>query len=154
MDESKIQEFKIVIPGSLDYVSPVRNLVAELLQVHDYSRKFAYRSEVIVDEICSNAIQYGCKNRQSTVELTCLISEEKFEVHVKDEGGDHSDVQSLKKSIGHGNLDIDKELTTIKKFARRGFGLEIVRMLSEKVELLIGENNVTTLKVVRKKSLS
>ena len=152
MSETKEQSIRVRFPSNIGYVSPVRNLISELLQVRDYSRKFAYRSEVIVDEVCSNAIQYGSKKENSTVDLACLISGEKFEIHVQDQGGSKSDVERLKEAVESENINLNEEVTKIKKLARGGFGLEIVRMLSEEVELKIGENNMTTLRVVRNKS--
>ena len=152
MSTEKLQNIKVNIPGNLGYVSAVRNLVSDLLQVNDYSRKFAYRSEVIVDELCSNAIQYGCKKDNSSIELSCLISDEKFEIQVMDEGGESVNLNKLKSAVDSDLSEINMEVSRIKEFARGGFGLEIVRMLSEEVELKIGEDNMTTLRVVRKKS--
>ncbi len=154
MSEIKEQTIKIKFPSNIGYVSPIRNLISDLLQVREYSRKFAYRSEVIVDEVCSNAIQYGSKKENAAVNLDCIISDEKFEIHVQDQGGNSADVGRLKEAVASDNIDINEEVSKIRKLARGGFGLEIVRMLSEEVELKIGENNMTTLKVVRKKSNS
>ena len=152
MKGDKVQNIRVSFPGNLGYVSAIRKLVTDLLQANDYSRKFAYRSEVIVDEVCSNAIQYGCKKENSSIELSCSISEESFEIQVKDEGGEVTDINKLKSAVNSEISDIDLEVSRIRKFARGGFGLEIVRMLSEEIELKIGENNMTTLRVVRKKS--
>lgn len=154
MSEIKEQSIRVKFPSNIGYVSPIRNLISDLLQVREYSRKFAYRSEVIVDEVCSNAIQYGSKKEKSSIDLNCLISDEKFEIHVQDQGGNSSDVKRLKEAVESNNFSLDEEVSKIKQLARGGFGLEIVRMLSEEVELKIGENNMTTLKVVRKKSNS
>ena len=152
MDSEKTQNIKVHFPGNLGYISAVRNLVSDLLQVNDYSRKFAYRSEVIVDELCSNAIQYGCHKENSAIDLSCLISDEKFEIQVQDEGGESANLDKLKNVVESDVSNMSMEVSRIKEFARGGFGLEIVRMLSEEVELKIGENNMTTLRVVRKKN--
>ena len=150
MDEQRPYRLKLSFPGNLEYVSPIRKFISEVLVVNNYSQKFAYRSEVIVDEVCSNAINYGCKSVESRVDFLCLIYPDRMEIQVKDQGGNKTDVERLKLAV-----DSDEEKTRAPNEPQNPckgcLGLEIVRMLSNEVNLNVDENNVTTLRVVRKR---
>ena len=146
-------QIALSFPGNHEYIAPVRKFVYEALLVNNYSQKFAYRSEVIVDEICSNAINYGCKEVDARVDLVCLIAQDRFEVQVKDRGGDRKDVERLRFAVK--NFE-DKGKTAAAgcipgDIRKECLGLEIVKMLAEEVDLHVDDNNVTTLKVVRKR---
>jgi anti-sigma regulatory factor (Ser/Thr protein kinase) len=140
--------FKIKFPSDLDYIAPVRKFVAETLSVTKFSPKFAYRSEVIVDEICHNAIIHGSRSIDATVEMECSIFPDRFEFHVNDQGGKKEDLDRLKSAVKKADTRA-KELTEEKD--GRGLGLEIVRLLSEEVKMEVGEGNTTTVRVVRKR---
>ena len=140
--------FKIKFPSDLDYIAPVRKFVAETLSVTKFSPKFAYRSEVIVDEICHNAIIHGSRSIDATVEMECSIFPDRFEIHVNDQGGKKEDLDRLKSAVKKADTRA-KELTEEKD--GRGLGLEIVRLLSEEVKMEVGEGNTTTVRVVRKR---
>jgi anti-sigma regulatory factor (Ser/Thr protein kinase) len=147
--ENKIPySFKVKFPSDLDYIAPVRKFVAETLAVTKFSPKFAYRSEVIVDEICHNAIIHGSRSINATVEMVCTIFPDRFEFHVNDEGGKKDDLDRLKSAMKKADTRAG-EITEEK--GSRGLGLEIVRLLSEEVKMEVGEGNMTTVRVVRKR---
>jgi len=135
----------IVIPGDLEYIPPVRKFISEMLQVANFNQKFAYRSEIIVDEICNNAVNYGCLSQSASVELICEVFDDRIEFFVKDQGGKKEHIKRLQLAIHSDCQDL--------LFADRGkgLGLEIVRMLSEKVDLKIDEENLTSVHIVRKR---
>ena len=131
-------------PGDLEYIPAVRKFVAELLQVSNFSSKFAYRSEIIVDEICNNAVAYGCRTDDAQIDLLNTIFDDRIEFTIRDEGGTKDNVRRLKtaaKTTGRGK----KEQT------QQGLGLEIVRMLSERLDVVINEENLTSVHIVRKR---
>jgi anti-sigma regulatory factor (Ser/Thr protein kinase) len=140
--------FKIKFPSDLDYIAPVRKFVAETLSVTKFSPKFAYRSEVIVDEICHNAIIHGSRSLDATVEMVCKIFPDRFEFQVNDQGGKKDDLDRLKTAMKKADTRL-AEITEEKD--SRGLGLEIVRLLSEEVKMEVGEGNTTTVRVVRKR---
>lgn len=151
MDENTPYRLKLSFPGNLEYVFPVRKLVYEVLLVNNFSQKFAYRSEVIVDEICSNAINYGCKSLDAHVEFLCLIFSDRMEVQVKDQGGNHGDIERLRVALKTEDESKEDEFKKLHKPYESCLGLEIVRVLSEEMDLQIDDNNITTLRVVRKR---
>lgn len=140
-------------PGDLEYVSAVRKLVSEVLVVNGYSHKFAYRSEVIVDEICTNAVRYGCKAVGAEVAFECLIWPDRIEVLVKDPGGESGDVSRLRSALAEEAAPdpLQQRLSDVARNGPGGLGLEIVRMLSESVDVSVDDNNVTSIRVVRRR---
>jgi anti-sigma regulatory factor (Ser/Thr protein kinase) len=149
MDSQNPYVIKMRFPSDLDYIPPVRKFVAETLQVNHFSPKFGYRSEVIVDEICHNAIVHGSRSMDATVELDCKIYPDRFEFQANDQGGKKEDLERLKNAMK--KADARSAENIIEKENSRGLGLEIVRLLSEDVKLEIDENNMTTVRVIRKR---
>jgi anti-sigma regulatory factor (Ser/Thr protein kinase) len=148
MDTQNPYVFKLKIPSDLDYIAPVRKFVAETLTVNKFSPKFAYRSEVIVDEICHNAIIHGSRTIDATVEMVCKIFPDRFEFNVNDQGGNTDDLTRLKNAMHKTNTySVDEH----SEKDARGLGLEIVRLLSEEIKMEVGADNMTTVRVVRKR---
>lgn len=135
----------IRFPGDLDYIPAVRKFIAEILQVSNFDSKFAYRSEIIVDELCTNAVIYGCRNDSAEVRLGSTIFEDHIEFTIQDQGGTKDHLRRLKSAVKRTD-DIKSESTR-----EEGLGLEIVRMLSERLEVVIDEHDVTSIHVTRKR---
>jgi anti-sigma regulatory factor (Ser/Thr protein kinase) len=148
MDSQNPYIIKMKFPSDLDYIPAVRKFVAETLSVNKFSSKFAYRSEVIVDEICHNAITHGSRTIDATVEIICKIYPDRFEFQVNDQGGKKTDLERLKAAMKKAETHAS-EFTPEKE--DRGLGLEIVRLLSEEIKMEIGDDNMTTVRVVRKR---
>jgi anti-sigma regulatory factor (Ser/Thr protein kinase) len=148
MDNRNPYVFKIKIPSDLDYIAPVRKFVAETLEIDKFSPKFAYRSEFIVDEICYNAIVHGSRTIDACVELVCTIFPDRFELQVNDQGGKKDDLERLQNAVKNPG-SVASKLTKEKN--TRGLGLELVRLLSEEITMEVGQNSVTTVRVVRKR---
>lgn len=141
--------FKVKIPSDADYIPPIRKFVADILQIKSFDPKFTFRSEVIVDEICHNAVTYGSQSIDATVDLVCSIYSDRAEFEINDQGGSVDNVNRLKSEFEKKDESFKKEVEYFK--SNKGLGLEIVRMLSAEVELKIGEDNVTSIRVVRKR---
>jgi anti-sigma regulatory factor (Ser/Thr protein kinase) len=141
--------FKVKIPADADYIPPIRKFVAEILQIKNFDPKFTFRSEVIVDEICHNAVTYGSQSADATVDLVCSIYSDKAEFQINDQGGSAEHVERLKTAMDKRDEALEKEVEFFK--SNKGLGLEIVRMLSAEVDLKIGDDNVTSIRVVRKR---
>jgi anti-sigma regulatory factor (Ser/Thr protein kinase) len=141
--------FKIKIPSDVDYIAPVRKFIAEILQVQQFNPKFTFRSEVIVDEICHNAVLYGSQTLDAAVDLIVSLYPDRVEFQINDQGGNKDNVQRLKEVIENKDERFEKEMEHFK--SSKGLGLEIVRMLSAEVNLKITKDNVTSIQVVRKR---
>ena len=134
----------VSFPGELDYIPLVRKLISDILQVLQFSKKFTFRSEFIVDELCNNAVTYGASDTRSAVEIICEAFEDRVEFTVKDQGGSKENIRRLRQAV-----TTDPKI----KFKKRapGAGLEMVQMLAEDVTCTIDEHNVTQIHVVRKR---
>jgi len=139
---------RLKFPGDLDYIAPVRKFVAEMLQAVNFGPKFAYRSEIVVDEICYNAITFGCQSPDATVEIEFSIHEDRMELVIKDPGkGDRSNRERLRHAVDGNLREADRKAGAKKE----KLGLEIVKMLSEELNFEIDNNNLTSVRVVRKR---
>jgi anti-sigma regulatory factor (Ser/Thr protein kinase) len=141
--------FKVKIPSHVDYIPPIRKFIAEVLQIKGFDSKFSFRSEVIVDEICYNAVMYGSQSMDATVDLVCTVYSDRAEFQINDQGGSKENVQRLKSAMEQRNEEFEKQVEYFK--SNKGLGLEIVRMLSAEFDLKIGKDNVTSIRVVRKR---
>jgi anti-sigma regulatory factor (Ser/Thr protein kinase) len=140
--------FKVKIPSDQDYIPPVRKFIAELIQIQHFNPKFSFRSEIIVDEICHNAVLYGSRTLDATIDLTCCIYSDRVEFQINDQGGNPENMEQLKKVID--NKDEQNEKLQQSR-PGKGLGLEIVRMLSAEVNLKIDKNNMTSIQVIRRR---
>lgn len=148
MVDTKPRTFNLKFPGDLEYIPSVRKFVSEVLIASNFDAKFAYRSEIIVDEICNNAVSYGCIRPDAAIDLVCSIFGDRIEFTIRDEGGKKDDVKQLElavKSDSHA-VPIEQIEGSGKKTA---LGLEIVRMLSKDVTFEVDRNNLTSIKVVK-----
>lgn len=132
----------VSFPGELEYIPLVRKLVSDVLAVMNFSPKFAFRSELIVDELCNNAVCYGASVERSAIELTCEVVGDKVEFTVKDPGGSRENINKLKAAIS-------AELPA--KLANANHGMELVRMLAENINCTVDGKNVASIHVVRKR---
>lgn len=134
----------IKFPGDLEYIPAVRKFIAELLLVSDFSPKFAYRSEIIIDEICNNAVVYGCQTEDAEIELKNQIFDDRIEFTIQDQGGTRDNLTRLQKAANNPSEDTHEH-------DKAGLGLEIVRMLSERLDVIIDDDNFTSVHIVRKR---
>ena len=132
----------VSFPGELDYIPLVRKLVSDVLAVMNFSPKFTFRSELIVDELCNNAVCYGASIERSAIELTCEVAGEKVEFTVKDPGGSKENINKLQAAIS-------AELPL--KTGNAGHGMDLVRMLAENIDCTVDGKNVASIHVVRKR---
>lgn len=129
---------EISFPGEPDYIPLVRKWFADVLLVLNFSPKFSFRSEFIVDELCNNAITYGCTGEQPTVDLMCVAYNDRVEFSVRDRGGYKENIRRFRDS----------------PFARQSPGkadsLDLLRLLADAVTFTIDDNYVSHIHVVRK----
>lgn len=136
-------------PGDWEYIPAIRKFVSEVLLASNLNQKFAFRSEIIVDEVCGNAVSYGCMTPDAHVELRITVTGDRVEFHVKDEGGDRKDLERLRSAVSEERRPKLEAGTS--GASAGGLGLEIVRMLSEQVDLEIDDDNLTSVRVVRRR---
>lgn len=133
----------ISLPSLMFYVPLFREFVADVLMRSGFTERFAYRTEIIVDELCTNAIRYGSRDSTSRIEVKLTWSDDHIDLSVIDEGGSEENISSLRKII---DSPKPKNVDTI---PHSNLGLEIVKMLSENIEVSVDEDNITSVHIVR-----
>ena len=148
MVDTQNRTFKLKFPGDLEYIPSVRKFISEVLVASNFDAKFAYRSEIIVDEICNNAVSYGCVRPDAAIDLACTIFGDRIEFTIRDEGVKKDDIKQLELAVKSDPkaVPIDPLEGAGKKAA---LGLEIVRMLSKDVTFEVDQNNLTSIRVVK-----
>jgi anti-sigma regulatory factor (Ser/Thr protein kinase) len=137
----------VKLPSDLEVIPSIRKFISEALQVFGFSAKFAFRTEIIVDAICNNAITYGNEgDDEGEIEVVCKICDDRVEVIVKDRGGSTANVERLKETVNGCKAEMP-----FVDYKSDGMGLEIVKLLSESIELTVDEHNLTSIHVIRKR---
>lgn len=148
MSSGSTYQFQIRFPGNLEYIPAVRKYVSEMLLANNCDNKFTYRSEIIVDEICNNAVTHGCVSVDASVGLDCLVHPDRVEFIIKDEGGRKEDVGRLTSALKQRKAGKPSEMPDR---SRECLGLEIVRMLSDDMSFDVDTDNLTTVRVVKQR---
>ncbi len=139
---SEKEPLHIEFPVDADFIPAVRKFVAEATLIEGFTPKFSYRTEIIVDELCNNAVKFGPSRTESSVKISCEFDKDVLELTVQDPGGNQQDIQNLRKAIG---ADQGKQHYL-------GHGLEIVRMLTSGMELTQTPQGETVIRVVKRRS--
>jgi anti-sigma regulatory factor (Ser/Thr protein kinase) len=146
MNDNAASRIHIRFPGDLEYIPAIRKFVADILQAENFSSKLAYRSEIIIDEICNNAVSFGCQSINASVDLECIVAAQQIEFVVRDEGGSSEHIHRLKTAVA--NAENTAQTLDIQQLNKH-LGLEIVRMISDKVDISIDANHITSVRVVK-----
>jgi anti-sigma regulatory factor (Ser/Thr protein kinase) len=134
----------ISLPALMFYVPLFREFVADTLMRVGFSEQFAYRTEVIVDELCSNAIQYGSHSTSARIDLRLSWDDDQIDLSITDEGGSEENISALREAI-----EAPQRETSDDQALEDSLGLEIVKMLSESVDIKVQDNNITSVRIVR-----
>ena len=135
--------YSVSLPSDLEYIPPLRQFVAEIARVEGFSKKFCFRTEIIVDELVTNGILHGSQDVHSSITLAAKFEDGAMNLSVQDQGGTRQNLENLKRAVYS-----PKPPTNDKK---KGRGLVIVQMLSTEIKIDLGENGHTQVHVVKTK---
>jgi len=122
------ESIHLKVPSCLLYIGPILAFIRELAQQLGFCQTRTENIELIIDEICSNAIEHGSETSASEVELTLVLDATQLEILVRDTG---KKVQN--NWLTPGKLDeISREMSPD---GERGHGLFIARRLSDQMEI-------------------
>jgi anti-sigma regulatory factor (Ser/Thr protein kinase) len=139
---SSRESLHIEFPMDADFIPSVRKFVAEASLIEGFTPKFSYRTEIIVDELCNNAVKYGPSTGGAHIKIQADFDDDVLQLTVQDPGGNPRDIQNLHTLI-QDNQDRQRFL---------GHGLEIVRMLTSGLEVSQTSNGETVVRVVKRRS--
>ncbi len=136
--------YDIKLPSDLDYVPPMRQFISEIAKIEGFPKKFCFRTEILVDELCSNAIIHGSQDIQSRVGIIAEFTEEELRLTVQDQGGSQPNIENLKNAVSAAKPE---------GAPNSGKGMVIVQMLSDKLNLKLESDGRTEVHVIRRRSI-
>jgi anti-sigma regulatory factor (Ser/Thr protein kinase)/anti-anti-sigma regulatory factor len=140
--------FRVLIPPVLSFVPELRTLLSGITRMKGYSKRDAFRIEAIVDELCNNAIEHGCHEGNSVIEVFCKIFRYKVELNIinagRSEGCGPEIIQEISSRI-QGELPFNLN-------EKRGRGIELVKMLCDEFSVT-SEADKTIIRIIKKKEV-
>ncbi len=136
--------YDVKLPSDLDYIPPLRQFISEIAKIEGFPKKFCFRTEILVDELCSNAIIHGSQDIQSRVALIAEFVKDELRLSVQDQGGSQPNVDNLKRAVSSVKPASPSKL---------GKGMVIVQMLSNELKLKLDDNGKTEVHVVRRRDM-
>ena len=133
--------YSIKVPSDLEYIPPLRRFIAEIARVEGFSKKFCFRTEIIVDELTTNGVLHGSQEVHSSITLKAGFEDGAMSLSVQDQGGSRSNLENLKRAVYN-----PKPSTGERK---KGRGLVIVQMFSSEINIDVGEDGRTQVRVVK-----
>ena len=132
---------RLAVPSCLKYIRPIQMFIGQLAQQLGFCRTRIYDIELIIDEVCSNAIEHGSENPDSGIDLTLMFDSSKLEILVRDKG------KSVRENwLATGRLDeVSQKMTPD---SERGHGIFLAEKLSDSLEILINPLGGTDVQVV------
>ena len=138
-----VERVRVDFPGDLEYIPAIRKFISDIAILNKFPRRFAFRTEVIIDEICSNAVIHGSPSLEALVGVECHVYHDRLEIFVDNVRGRAVDVQELTRRI------IEKLDEELKSGRKEGRGLKIVKLLSNKVSLVKKKGNKVQVHIVK-----
>lgn len=134
---------ELKIPSTVFYIEPVRAFIRNLTQSLGFSRKRVADIQLVLDEICSNAINHGSVNAAVGIKLRICIDADALEILVKDTGRGHTRENSW--------LALDRLSEIEEKRSpsnESGHGIFIIRSLADAHEMESNEVGGTDVRVI------
>ncbi len=136
-------DIKLKIPSAVFYIDPVRAFIGNLAKNLGFSRKRVADIQLVIDEICSNAVHHGSIDATVGVELQIRSNAHALEILVRDTGSRH---KGEKKWLTHERLS---EIEANRSPSNEGgHGIFIAKSLSDTYKMEINAAGGTDVRVV------
>lgn len=136
-------DIELKIPSTVFYVEPVRAFIGNLAQSLGFPRKRVADIQLVLDEICSNAVHHGSANTTTGVKLRIRVDAHALEILVRDTGpGEERQKSWLTRER---LLEIEAKRSPS---SERGHGIFIAKSLSDTHEMQSNEAGGTDVRVV------
>ncbi|HBB02971.1 MAG: hypothetical protein US89_C0004G0034 [Candidatus Peregrinibacteria bacterium GW2011_GWF2_38_29] len=84
--EQEQTKITVILPTNAYFTAGIRDFTLNLIKnTAHFGEKWAYRFQLIVDELCNNAIEHGTKAGED-IKITFIYSHEFIEISVEDNG--------------------------------------------------------------------
>ncbi|MFQ6040016.1 MAG: ATP-binding protein [Candidatus Poribacteria bacterium] len=142
------QRIKLKIPSNYTYIGLVRSFIKQLAQRLEFPQMRVEDIELTVDEICNNAIEHGSCGINSELLLVLTLSDDCFEILVRDRGKDKEATSWLQS----GRLEeVERQMSPK---GERGHGIFIAKILSDRIEMKPNAHGGTDVRIVFLKEFS
>jgi anti-sigma regulatory factor (Ser/Thr protein kinase) len=136
-------DIKLKIPSAVFYIEPIRTFIGNLAQNLGFSRKRVADIQLVIDEICSNAIHHGSIDATVGVKLRIRIDTHSLEILVRDTGSLHTGEKSW---LTHDRLSEIEESRS--PSSESGHGIFIAKSLADTHEMQPNSAGGTDVRVV------
>jgi anti-sigma regulatory factor (Ser/Thr protein kinase) len=136
-------DIKLKIPSAVFYIEPIRTFIGNLAQNLGFSRKRVADIQLVIDEICSNAIHHGSIDATVGVKLRIRIDTHSLEILVRDTGSLHTGKKSW---LTHDRLSEIEESRS--PSSESGHGIFIAKSLADTHEMQPNSAGGTDVRVV------
>ena len=137
--------YTVQIPSDLEYIPPLRQFLAEIARIENFSKKFCFRAEIIVDELVTNGILHGSQDVHSSIKVEAKFEAGQMNLSVQDQGGTRQNLENLQRAV------YSPRPSAPSNDKKRGRGLTIVQMLSNELKIDLDENGHTQVQVIKTK---
>ncbi len=136
-------DIKLKIPSSVLYIDPVRAFIGNLAKNLGFSRKRVADIQLVIDEICSNAVHHGSSDTTVGVTLQIRSDVHSLEILVRDTGSRRT---GQKHWLTHERLS---EIEANRSPSNEGgHGIFIAKSLSDTYEMQTNAAGGTDVRVV------
>jgi len=141
--EEEINKIKIRFQSDMAYIPSVRKYISDIAIINSFTRRFAFRTELIVDELCSNAVLYGAASLESMVTMECTMHPDKIEIVISNPVGKKDNFNRLQTLLKQ-----PESAGTQRGKLRRG--LKIVKILCDQIDCEESDSEVK-IRIIKEK---
>lgn len=136
-------DIELKIPSTAFYIEPVRALIGNLAQNLGFPRKRVADIQLVLDEICSNAVHHGSTNATAGIKLRIGVDAHALEILVRDTGSGKERQKSWLTPERLVEIETNRSPTN-----ERGHGIFIAKSLADTHEMQSNEAGGTDVRVV------
>jgi anti-sigma regulatory factor (Ser/Thr protein kinase) len=153
-DCCKIREVvSMKMPSDISLVPSVRTCISDFVSLCKTDRKTVFQIELIIDELCNNAIEHGTQDLSKTIEVQCGIDEEKIELSVYNGYSTRKVKEKTAREIEE-NMEKWADSPNRTEDTFRGRGLGIVKKYSDSFEISSSSDGTWVYTIKRKGSVT
>ncbi|MCG9133237.1 ATP-binding protein [Candidatus Poribacteria bacterium] len=136
-------DIKLKIPSAAFYIEPVRAFIGNLAQSLGFSRKRVADIQLVLDEICSNAVHHGSIDATVGVKLRIRIDTHSLEILVRDTGSRHTGEKSWLTHERLAEIEANRSPSS-----ESGHGIFIAKSLADTYEIQSNAVGGTDVRVI------
>ena len=136
-------DIELKIPSAVFYIEPVRAFIGNLAQSLGFPRKRVADIQLVLDEVCTNAVHHGSAHAGVSIKLRIGVDAHALEILVRDTGSGDA---KKKNWLTHERLsEIEASRSPS---SESGHGIFIAKSLSDTHEMQSNEAGGTDVRVV------